>query len=513
MKRFSIFFSPAPMPAQRSVQMSSRPWWIRTFFFEGNGSLSRLHECDLQRKAGWIGFALLLQSLNEFLPLNNSNALASLPQIVASCVMPLHCLLTLGSFLSLWQVCRPVTKGIHSKTRAISCRRACTLLIVLFLLAAIGSAMCISTIISCLLAPRFTNDGTSLDTNAAISLLQGHNPYTDSSILDVARRFSILPDWTTPLREGRFSHLQDYPSSTEISVAFVQALRSGKAPEFESKVSYPALSFLSLVPFAFLHHYNVLPLFLASYVLLIAIAWKRAWPALRPWLLVLALANIPMWDSTLGGNLDIFCFLFITLAWLQRDRSWQSAIFLGLAVASKQTAWLFVPFYVLLIWRSVSFKHACQRISIATLIFLLFNLPFILWNPHAWLTGVLAPIADPMFPFGVGIITFSNAHILPYLPGWFYWLLEGAAMLLTLAWYQRWCLRYPEVVMILAVFPLFFAWRSLPSYFACIAFPLFVLLAARRVPLSPVGSQRASSENSPCQTSISTPTPNSHALR
>ena len=33
--------------------------------------------------------------------------------------------------------------------------------------------------------------------------------------------------------------------------------------------------------------------------------------------------------------------------------------------------------------------------------------------------------------------------------------------------------------MLLAVLPLFFAWRSLPSYFACAAFPMFILLAAR----------------------------------
>jgi hypothetical protein len=33
--------------------------------------------------------------------------------------------------------------------------------------------------------------------------------------------------------------------------------------------------------------------------------------------------------------------------------------------------------------------------------------------------------------------------------------------------------------MLLAVLPLFFAWRSLSSYFYCSAFPLFVLMAAR----------------------------------
>ena len=36
--------------------------------------------------------------------------------------------------------------------------------------------------------------------------------------------------------------------------------------------------------------------------------------------------------------------------------------------------------------------------------------------------------------------------------------------------------------MLLAVIPLFFAWRSLQSYFYCSAFPLFLLMAARAFP-------------------------------
>ncbi len=36
--------------------------------------------------------------------------------------------------------------------------------------------------------------------------------------------------------------------------------------------------------------------------------------------------------------------------------------------------------------------------------------------------------------------------------------------------------------MLLAIIPNFFAWRSLPSYFYCAAYPLFVLMAARMQP-------------------------------
>src|SRR5260370_10462563 len=33
--------------------------------------------------------------------------------------------------------------------------------------------------------------------------------------------------------------------------------------------------------------------------------------------------------------------------------------------------------------------------------------------------------------------------------------------------------------MLLAVLPLFFAWRSLASYFYCVAYPMFILMAAK----------------------------------
>jgi hypothetical protein len=48
-----------------------------------------------------------------------------------------------------------------------------------------------------------------------------------------------------------------------------------------------------------------------------------------------------------------------------------------------------------------------------------------------------------------------------------------------LAYYWRICRTCPEAAMLLAVLPLFLAWRSLSSYFGCTAFPLFVLMVAR----------------------------------
>jgi len=85
-----------------------------------------------------------------------------------------------------------------------------------------------------------------------------------------------------------------------------------------------------------------------------------------------------------------------------------------------------------------------------------------------------------MFPEGVGIIGLSTSTpLLPLLPQIVYDVLELAAMLVALIWYWRICKERPEAAMVLAIIPLFFAWRSLSSYFNCAAFPLFILMAAR----------------------------------
>ena len=95
-------------------------------------------------------------------------------------------------------------------------------------------------------------------------------------------------------------------------------------------------------------------------------------------------------------------------------------------------------------------------------------------------------MADPMFPQGVGIVGLSTTPLLPFLPQMAYSVLELGVMLLALLWYWRICKEHPEAAMVLAIIPLFFAWRSLSSYFYCAALPLIILMAAR-----PLASKRS----------------------
>jgi Glycosyltransferase family 87 len=483
--------SEAPLPKEISLTNTNRPtkerdqnrWrWMRHFFTEDT-SPDNHPIIELQRRATWIGVAVILQALNE---IPRKLYISYIPFLQPwSDIIPFF--LVLGSLVamciafsptSLKRQAEPPASSSHANTGPHRWQRIILVGVLLTSIAGIiilGRAVALSFFIP----PQYSNDGTSLDTNAAILLVEGHNPYTDSNIIDVLREFPIEAYWTTPLRVGQFANRLEYPSASDFRSVLATDLKAGFAPEFESRVSYPALSFLTLVPFVWLNINNVLVLYLLCYIVLIAIAWKFSRPELRPWVLLLSVANVSMLTSVSGGNLDVLNILLVVVAWLLRERGWWSALFLGLALSSKQISWFFIPFYAMLIWRQYNIVESVRRISIAVTVALLTNLPFILWNFHAWLAGIMAPIADPMFPQGVGIISLSTTQLLPFLPQLVYSVLELTAMLIALIWYWRICKERPEAALVLAIIPLFFAWRSLSSYFYCAAFPLFILMAAR----------------------------------
>src|SRR5450755_626544 len=451
--------------------------WMRYFFSEDTSAANH-STLDLQRRAVWIAVALLLQALNE---VDHNLYIPYLGPFGS--LIPLA--LLLGSFIAMWMALRPAHARAESKREGIQKQPQLwqrVVLLIALVLSIFGFIMLGWSVVSSFSAPRFTNDGTSLDTNAAILLLEGRNPYSDSNMLDLARKFPIQPDWTTPLRSGQLTGRLEYPTIAELQSVLDTDLKAGSAPEFESKVSYPALSFLTLIPFALFKNYNVLPFYVLSYLVLIAIACKVLRPELRAWVLLLSIANIPMWSSTSGGNLDVFCILLIVMVWLMREKRWASAIFLGLALASKQTTWFFIPFYAIMIFRQYGLKKALYRLAIGGGVALVINLPFIMWNAHAWVAGVLAPMADPMFPLGIGIINLSITHLLPFFPSWVYAALEGAAMVASLVCYWRVSRVRPEAALLFAVIPLLFAWRSLPSYFYCAAYPIFILMTSKGTP-------------------------------
>lgn len=461
---------------------------MRSFFTEDDSPDAALLR-DLQGRACWIGVALILQALNEVALL--TLVYFPLVPVLAPWAGLISFGLIGGSIIALWMALRSASLPARreeagtTQSRPRRWQRVVLILLLVSTLAGAGELVA-TTVMGFFMTPIYRNDGTSLDMNAAMLLTEGRDPYVDSNILTVVRRFSILPIWTTPLRVGQFASSATYPTPDQLSRVLARDLKTGSAPEFESKVSYPALAFLSLVPFAWLKTNNALPLYLICYALIVFIGWKKLRPEMRPWLMLSALANVSMLTSVLNGILDIQYILFILLAWLLREERWWSVVFLGLACATKQLAWYFLPFYAILIWRSSGLREAIGRLSIAGGIALAINLPFIIWNAHAWLAGVLAPVVDPMYPSGVGVVALGLSPLFPLLPAVVYTVLEAFAMLFCIGWYWSICRSRPEAALLLAMLPLFFAWRSLPSYFYCVALPLFILQVARVLPRSSI---------------------------
>lgn len=343
----------------------------------------------------------------------------------------------------------------------------------------------------CFQPPVYYNDGALLDENAARLLLRGENPYTQSDIVAAAREAHQPAQFTTPLKRGKLAHATSYPSAGELNRLLAQEPvgRPNQVQEFETHVSYPALAFLVLVPLVWANLPTTPLFYLGCLLVFAAIGVRSARRDRRWWVALLFAADLPVISAALGGGIDILCALLVVFAWLHYRRWWLSAVALGLALATKQTAWFALPLYLIFVYQYRGAWDAARRTGVAGALFLAINLPFILLDRGAWLAGVLAPMRDPMFPLGAGLIALAIAHLTPFLPRDAYVVLEVIGMAAALIWYWRWARVRPEAALVLATLPLFFAWRSLPSYFQFSALPAVILLlatwGARAYPQSP----------------------------
>lgn len=310
------------------------------------------------------------------------------------------------------------------------------------------------------------NDATALNQQASENLLKGENPYTESNIISAVDKYKVSTSYLTPLKQGAFAGIFPYPTEKQMDEVLSKAETSTSTPpvEFESKVSYPAGSFLFQAPFIALGLRDTRWFYLLCAIVMIAVIFWKAPQRLRPLVFIAFITNLAFWNLIGTGQTDTLYLLFILLGWIFRRQLLLSALFMGLAATTKQIAWLFILFYLVLILREVGWKRAMQSFGVIALTFMVTNLPFIFSAPQAWMQGVLAPVLDPMFPKGAGLVAFSIAGILPP-NSLLFTIIEVAVLILALVWYYLNCRKYPQAGLLLAVLPLFFAWRSFSAYF------------------------------------------------
>ena len=300
-------------------------------------------------------------------------------------------------------------------------------------------------------------------------ILSGHNPYTsDAAYRQALARFPSALG--TPLRGPVFGTGFTPPSPARIAAVqhqYVQTPASVRGAFDPATLhSYPALSFLVYVPALWVGLSNILPVNLCVYLAFFAwLVWKMP-PGTRRWGALTALAATPVVVASLIESNEIICVALLVLAWEHRHRRWLGAILLGLACAYKQYAWGFVPFFAVDAVLAEGWGEAVWRGTIALGTFLLPNGLFLVASPLAWFTSLWLPISEPLFPQGMGLIALSLGHLVPYGPPALYALLEVAALGVTLIAAIRFRMHLGAGVLVLALLPLFFAFRSIPSYFA-----------------------------------------------
>jgi hypothetical protein len=322
-------------------------------------------------------------------------------------------------------------------------------------------------------------------------VLHGQNPYAGQWLTSVTRYFHVIA--ITPIARGMFASPHAAPTAHQLHLLYNQFARDPSHPPVEidprTTHSYPASSFLLLIPAVWAGLPSVAPTFAAALVA-IWMALVVVAPSTWRWLAILGpLLMINGLRQIGGGDFEILPLALTLGAWLARERRWGSSILLGLAATTKQTAWFAAPFYLLWVWRTYGPREALLRGGLAAATFALVNLPWIILSPREWLASITLPASLPLLPDGVGLIGLSIEGGLPFAPPWFYTLLELAtlAALLGLVW-RCWS-RAPYLAILLPLAPLLLAWRTPDRYFELLpltALAAFLLTQKHSTPASAV---------------------------
>jgi uncharacterized membrane protein len=241
----------------------------------------------------------------------------------------------------------------------------------------------------------YATDAAALNHVAARVLLHGKNPYTTS--MQSASVLLKPPSafWTYTVDGGHITQL-----------------------------SYPAGSFLLEVPAMALgfHHAIVDWMDLGAWLVVGALLFVMVPVTLRWFALVIALTSLLIALFSDGGT-DALFIPFLILAVWRWDRfatrrgaglaGWMGPVALGIACSIKQTPWFCIPFLVigvaLVAHRSGRnpWPVATRYLGIVVGIFVLVNLPFIIWSPVEWWNGMLLPFTHPLVADGQGIVTIA----------------------------------------------------------------------------------------------------------
>ena len=269
----------------------------------------------------------------------------------------------------------------------------------------------------------FTHDGGVIQTEeAAKYVLQGKNPYVEDYV------HTPMAEWGTDLQTA----LYHFP--------------------------YLPWTFLSAIPFqltaqALFGWYDQRFVYLLLFLIMMWLAPKLTTdPSERLCLTMVLGLNPIMASDVIFGQNDSFVLLWVVLFTygLLRQKWALASISLGLAVASKPTAWFLVPFFLAYLWGAAGaisgrWRVILQRLWPALLVSGVLILPFLVWNPGAmyddvwrWSSGTAAT-AYQIRGWGFANVVLALNLVqsrLSYFPFWVFEALFGLPILIASLWRQ-----------------------------------------------------------------------------
>ena len=282
-------------------------------------------------------------------------------------------------------------------------------------------------------------DEMYIDIYSAKSLLNGINPYglriPINSLISNGVPFSFL----TPTMNGSFINF----------------------------LGYPALSFLLLIPFIIFNINPVLlPVIFSSLLsIIVAVRYiKSSLPYAAPLATAISLINLNIIFFSLSGMNDIVWAVFLSLSIVFIGKKFTGGIFYGLSIAFKQIPFILFPFLIVYVYRTYGVKKTIYFTTMAILVFMIFNLPFIIWNPGTYVHSVLSPESSSIIGIGFGPSQLAFAGYAPFVNNYVFGVAAVVSILVTLALYYINFEKYKYVLTVIPLVFFFFNYRLLENY-------------------------------------------------
>ncbi|MFH1183743.1 MAG: hypothetical protein V1755_01725, partial [Chloroflexota bacterium] len=227
----------------------------------------------------------------------------------------------------------------------------------------------------------------------------------------------------------------------------------------QNRVTYPALPTLLLLAFGTIGLGQARIISLVFHSILLILLFFGAPVRFRSLFVLALFATRDFFYLALTGIQDIVWSTLLVAMLLAWKRPTLRGVLFGLACAYRQQPWILAPFLLIYVWNTEG--NGTERrdrivhfVGVSLGIFLLINLPFILWDVRGWVLGAFEPTYAAFNVASHGLGTLSQYNLLP-LPRIFFTVLQLSflALMIIVHWrHPRW------VGMSFWIFPAIFFW-------------------------------------------------------